>query len=105
MAKKEQDEFEVVMPQVWKPTEEEESIQGTLVDKGERGGKYNSTRYTLETEEGYVLVFGTTVLDNRMKLVNVGDYIRIKFLGTETNKKGNDTKLFEIGKRTVVAEA
>ena len=62
-------------------------------------GDYDSESYSIETKTGFKLVWGTTVLANRMKLVKVGDYIRITFKGMQKNKRGQDLKIYEVKRK------
>ena len=91
-------EFEEVNPTVWKPEEVGDSVEGVLVNK-EPSPKYDNQIYHLETKDkGQLVVFGTTVLDNRMAYVEVGEVVRITYKGTEKNKKDQDTKIFKVEK-------
>ena len=92
-------------PKPWKPEAEGDTIQGRLVRKREKGGKFDSEAYTIESEDGLYVVFGTAVLEDRMKLVQPGDLVRITYKGTKESDKGNDTKLFAVDfKRRTVDE-
>jgi len=87
--------WERISPNVWKPEGAGDFIEGVLVDK-RKTGDFDSESYSIETKEGFKLVWGTTILSNRMKLINVGDHIRIIYKGTETNKKGQPLKIYEV---------
>ena len=92
-------------PKPWKPEKEGDTLQGKLVRKKEKGGKYASEAYTIEGEDGLYVVFGTAVLEDRMRLVQPGDLVRIIYKGTTESDKGNDTKLFTVDfKRQTVNE-
>ena len=96
-------EFQKINPGVFKPTKDGESVEGTLLSieeskKFKDGGKV----YHLETpEKAQVVVFGTTVLDDRMSYIKMGDYCKIIFKGVQKNTKGQDTKIFEVYKGQV----
>lgn len=90
-----EEDWEKITTDVWKPEEEGDSIQGVLVDK-RTTGDFDSESYSIETKEGFKLVWGTTILQNRMKLINVGDIIKIIYKGTETNKRGQPLKIYEV---------
>ena len=62
----EQDEWVSTEPQIWKEEEKGDTIEGKLVGKREKGGKYGNASYLIENDEGVRVVFGTTVLENRM---------------------------------------
>ena len=70
-----------------------------MIDKREKGGKYNNESYYLENRNKNWVVFGTTVLENRMKLVNVGDVVKIVYKGIQKNKRNEDTKMFAVFKQ------
>jgi len=90
-------EWKEIQPNIWKPEKEGDSIEGTLVSK-DTTGTYGSMAYSMETSEGASLVWGSAVLDERMKYAKPGDYIKIEYKGTEKNKKGQDVKIFKVFK-------
>jgi hypothetical protein len=96
-------EYTKINPGVFKPTKEGESIEGKLLSiedskKFKEGGKI----YHLETADGgQIVVFGTTVLSDRMSFVNIGEQIKIIYMGVKKNAKGQDTKIFEVYKGKV----
>ena len=92
-------EWKSVEPEVWKYEKEGDSIEGVLIDKREKGGKYNNESYYLENRNKSWVVFGTTVLENRMKLVHVGDVVKIVYKGIQKNKRDEDTKIFAVFKQ------
>lgn len=94
-------EWNEVQPNVWKPTKEGDFIFGVLISKEEKGS-FESTAYNIENPEGQHLVWGSTVLDDRMKFINVGDYVKIEYKGLEKNKKGQDVKIFKVSKGTPI---
>jgi len=93
-------EFTKINPGVFKPTKEGESVEGKLLSieeskKFKEGGKV----YHLESAEGgQVIVFGTTVLDDRMSYIPIGTICKIVYMGIKKNTKGQDTKIFEVYK-------
>ena len=96
--KKEDGGWEPVEPGICKFENPGDSIEGVLVSRDQRGD-YGSAAYSIETKDGFKLVWGTTVLDDRMRFVNIGDQVRIIFKGIEENKKGQPTKIFEVLKK------
>ena len=91
-------EFNKISPGVWKPTTVGDTIEGSLVSS-EVGKKFGGKVYHLETPDGgQVVVFSTTVLEDRMSYVKVGDYCKIVFNGTQKNSKGQETKMFDVYK-------
>ena len=75
---------------IWKPTPEQPSIEGVLINKKEHVGKYGSRGYIIENAEGLFLVFGTKILDDQMEYCMIGKKVKIIYKGVKRNK--NDTK-------------
>ena len=69
---------------------------GKLLQKRPKGGKYQSESYVVENHKALYIVFGTAVLEDRMKNVSIGDIVRIEYKGTKKNKRDEDTKIFEV---------
>jgi len=62
-------------------------ISGVLVDVEK--GDYNNKNYSIEVSPTNIItIYGTTVLDRKMKQVLVGEMVRITFLGEKEGKKG-----------------
>ena len=98
-------EFQKIAPSMFKPEKSGDTVEGTLVAV-EDGKKYGGKVYHLETTAGDQLVmFSTTVLQDRMNYVKVGEYCKIVFNGTQKNAKGQETKLFDVFKAKVEGEA
>lgn len=64
-----------------------DSIEGVLVEIQENVGPNKSMLYTLKTDKGSVSVWGSTVLNIRLKHVAVGDEVKIVYLGLEASEK------------------
>ena len=91
------DEWKTIEPGVWKPEKENEQITGVLVSKEPKDEITGlSARYYLETKAGMFFVWGTAVLDDRMKYVKIGQKVRITFGGKTTNKRGQTVNLFKV---------
>lgn len=101
-----EDEWISMDADVWKPEQAGDDIQGVLVRRKPNGGKYDCEVYTIENDKGQFVVFGTAVLEDRMKTVEINDEVKIVFRGVEKNSKEQDTKIYEVLKRkaSVVAE-
>jgi len=84
-----------VDPIVWKPVNEGDSIIGKLVNF-ELKGENLSSKYYLETDNGSVMVWGSTILDDKMKSVLTGTLVRITYNGKTKNKKGQNVNLFKV---------
>lgn len=90
--------YQLINPNVWKPVTSGDSIEGFLI-KIEQSRTYDSKVYNIESlEKKQIVVFGTTVLDDKMSYVNPGDKIKIVYRGVVKNSKGQDTKVFEVYK-------
>lgn len=88
--------FKDVEPDVWQPEKSGDTIEGTLIRVVPAEGEI-STRYYLEKDNlEYVLVWGSTVLDDRMPMAAIGSYVKIEFRGEEKTKKGRKVKLFRV---------
>ncbi len=94
-----QNEWVFEEPEIWKPEQAGDSIEGVLIYKRDKGGKFNNESYYIENSGKSFIIFGTAVLENRMKLVNVGDIVKIEYKGTEKNKRNEDTKIFQVFKQ------
>ena len=66
----------------WMP-EEGEKLEGTLIEKLENIGKYNSNLYKIKSDNRVVNVWGKKQLDSLMELVDEGDKIILTYLGLE----------------------
>ena len=88
--------WEKVEPNVWKPDKAEESIEGIIVNIS-NSTKFDNKVYHLETpDQKQMVIFGTTVLDDRMSYLKVGDRVRIVYKGVQKNAKKQDTKIFQV---------
>ncbi|MBT5832339.1 MAG: hypothetical protein HOH77_19280 [Candidatus Latescibacteria bacterium] len=83
-------------PRIWRPEKEGDALMGKLLQKRPKGGKYQSESYVVENHKALYIVFGTAVLEDRMKNVSIGDIVRIEYKGTKKNKRDEDTKIFEV---------
>ncbi len=67
------DQWKPIEPRVWKPEQENDRIIGVLVNKEPKDEQTGmSARYYIENEKGMFFVWGSTVLDDRMQYVKVG---------------------------------
>jgi hypothetical protein len=92
-------EWKTVEPGVWKPEKDGDSIIGVLLSKQPKEGQL-SARYLLEVEKDGkkepMMVWGSTVLDDRMNIVQFGKLVRITFVGKEKNKRGQDLNIYKV---------
>jgi len=97
-------EFQKIAPSVFKPEKPGDTVEGTLVTV-EDGKKYGGKVYHLQTTSNdQLVVFSTTVLQDRMNYVKVGEYCKIVYNGTQKNAKGQETKLFDVFKAKLEGE-
>lgn len=87
----------VEMSDSW-DAEKDKEIVGVLVSKEENVGPNESMLYTIETEDGeQVGVWGSSVLNSRMKQVYTGSEVKIVYKGREENPKtGREYKMYEV---------
>ena len=65
-------------------------IQGVLVNKEEHVGPNDSMMYRLQMEDDTELgVWGNTVLDGRFKKIEVGEEVKLVYLGKQKSPKTN----------------
>jgi len=70
----------------WNPQEQKEII-GKLLSTQENGGKYKTKVYTIETENAIIDIYGSAVLDAKIKpICQIGNMIKIVFLGMKKSK-------------------
>lgn len=70
---------------VWDEDQQKE-ISGKYLGKKEKSGKMSSDMYVLEVGGENVGIWGCAVLDSKFAKVNIGDSVKIEFLGKEHNK-------------------
>ena len=80
----------------WIPEKENDEIEGKLLRIDEEVGENKSMLYTLETEDSARGVWGSTVLDEKMKIFEVGNYVKIVFLGRKKGGKKDNYKDFDV---------
>lgn len=91
------DEWKTIQPTVWKPLDVGDNIIGMLVNKEPKDENSGiSAKYYIENEKGTFFAWGSTVLDDRMQYVKVGQKIRITYEGKTKNKRGQDVNLFKV---------
>jgi len=79
--------------------EKEKEIEGVLTGVQQNVGPNSSNLYEIEKRGGdNVAVWGSTVLDSRMKNVKIGEEVKIAFTGLakEAKRGQNRAKLFEV---------
>lgn len=76
-----------VNSETWKPEKEGDEIVGVLKDAQDEVGPNKSRVYTISTDDGTFSVWGSTVLDNRMKNVAIGEEVKIVYKGMAKSEK------------------
>ncbi len=71
---------------VWK-LEEGDEIEGVYKEKQEGIGENNSNIYKIETEDGDVGIWGSTVLDTRFSGVEKGEKVKVIYKGEVKSPK------------------
>ena len=78
-------------------------MKGVYVDKEEHVGDNNSNMYYFDTDNlGTVGVWGSAIIDARMRTASFGDTIVIIYLGKKKSEKvkGREYKDFEVHKKS-----
>ena len=89
--------FTEINPTDWTYEKDGDFIEGILVRVQDNIGPNKSLLYSLETLEGVKIVWGATILDQRMALVNVGEKIKITYKGLAEPKAGKQAaKIFKV---------
>jgi len=75
---------------VWKPKKAEDAVEGLYIQKAEHVGQNDSNIYYIETlpDHEVVQIWGTTILDQRMIPVKIGQQVRITYKGLGEKGKG-----------------
>ena len=91
----------------WKPEKDGDEILGLLLAVQQNVGQNSSTMYTIEEKETreMVNVWGSTVLDSRMKGIKIGQEVRIVYKGLGDKSPGkNPPKIFQVFYRDPAGE-
>jgi len=89
--------YKEINPVLWESYKEEDFIEGILVGKDSEVGENKSWMYNIETSEGVKNVWGSAILDSRMKFVKVGMKVKITFNGLGEGKAGRSPpKIFKV---------
>lgn len=83
------------LPEIWKPEEEGDSIEGIYVQKKINVGKNQANLYVFEIEGSLTSIWGCAVLDNAMTDPNIeiGDTLRITYEGENDEPKYHKYKI------------
>ncbi len=83
---------------IWIPEKKDEEISGKLIRIELEVGKNKSMLYTLETDDTIRGVWGCAVLDKKMEFFEVGEYVKIVFLGMKEGGQKESYKDFDVFK-------
>lgn len=92
-----EEEWKKIESEIVRLDNEGDYLEGIL--KAIEEGDYENKKYTIKTSDGKnAIVFGTTVLDDLMKSVNVEQEIKIVNIGEKPSKKKgqNPLRLFDV---------
>jgi len=78
---------------VW---DKKEPIEGVLVKTENEIGPNSSKMYSIETDEGIVKVWGSTVLDDKLANLPDGILLKIEYEGTLKSKKGTEYHSYKV---------
>lgn len=87
--------FEELGPEnIWKPEEDGDQITGEVIDLGQTEWEDGKTSdyivITSEEDNNDYKTPAHTTLERLIKRVNIGDRIRITFIGMDVSKNGNN---------------
>lgn len=89
--------YEEVESPTWKYENDGDFVEGKVLDKKSDIGVNKSWLYSLETPDGVIGVWGSTILDQRMIGIKVDDKIKITYKGLGESKGGkNAPKIFKV---------
>lgn len=89
---------EYVRELVWNDYKAGDTLEGILVDILSGMGKFGSTLYKVQNDDGFYAVWGSSKLDEQMNKVGVqiGMHIRISYNGLIRTTNGFDMKDFSV---------
>lgn len=81
---------------IWDFDKDEEFI-GKFLEVSENVGPHSSKVYRFKTASGDdIAIWGNTVLNTRLKMVNVGNMVRIVYVGEKKSGNGRSYKNFDV---------
>jgi len=83
-------EYKISEGSFWKPTKEGEVVEGLYINKETEVGENKSNIYYIErlSDHEIIQIWGTTILDQRMIPVRIGQQVRITYKGLGEKGKG-----------------
>ncbi len=89
--------YKEINPEYWTYDTEGDFIEGELVQVQEDIGPNHSMLYSIQTSDSIKSVWGATILDSRMSLVNKGEKVKITYMGLAEAKSGkNPAKIYKV---------
>ena len=86
-----------IEPGVWRPQNKGDEIIGTLINKEPRDENAGiSSRYYIDTDHKTFLVWGSAIIEDRMKFVKLGQKVKITYEGKTKNKRNQEVNLFKV---------
>ena len=86
-------EVELETGTVW---DKKEPIEGQLLGTEHNVGPNDSTMYTVAVGDDEVKVWGSTVLDDKLKNVKPGSFVKIEYEGKLKSKKGTEYHSYKV---------
>ena len=88
-------EWDYIEQEVWKPTDDQNTIVGKLVGKEPKDENIGA-RYYIENESGKFMVWGSTILDAKLMYVSPGEVVKIVYEGKSKGRQGQDINNFAV---------
>jgi len=86
--------YEDIVQENWTPEKVDSFITGILLSIEDNVGKHKTKVYNLKQPDNSIIsIWGSTVLDSKIKLVELGDDIKIIYLGVPEGKDYKDFKI------------
>ena len=79
--------------EVW---DREDPLEGKYTKVEKEVGPNKSNMYTIETKEGEVKVWGSTVLDDKLMGVPIGTTVKVEYEGKLKSKKGAEYHSYKV---------
>jgi hypothetical protein len=78
----------------------EPTLNGVYVEKREGVGSNNSNIYVIENKQNIrVGMWGSTVIDDRMKKIDIGTEIKVEYIGKKKSANNRYVKQFRVFKK------
>ena len=90
--------YKDVDQEFWNYEKEGDFIAGIYLGMRQEVGENKANLYNLRTEKGVISIWGSTVLDTKLPLLEVNDDIKIIYLGEKTGSGSRKYKDFKIQK-------